>query len=421
VLSEPKPQNEKWAWLGVAVWTAVIYVSIFLARGIQQFVAQHGGRQLFGYTVLAVIVLAGGGALVYLRLAKGAVPKRNVAWLAAIVLVYAALTYRLRGNPEEALHFIQYGVLGLLMWRALSYRMRDNLIYLCAGLGCALVGTVDECIQWVTPERYFDFRDVRLNAYSGALMQLAIAAGLRPGYIRGRASLQSVRWTCGVASAELVLLGLCLSNTPERVERYATQIPGLDALRRNKSVMNEFGFRHQDPEAGTFFCRLTLAELKQEDMERGAAVAKIIDTYVEPERYDKFLSLYTPGVDPFTHEACVHLYRRNAYIRAAREWRHDTERYRELLTVAHRENLILEKHFTRTIAHSKYALSPEGRARLERYADPNFDYVSPVSAQMVTFASEIEIWSAIVACIFLLFLVRQRYGRAVPRESSVSG
>ena len=37
-------------------------------------------------------------------------------------------------NPEEAVHFIQYGALGVLLFRAFSHRMRDPMIYLAAAL-----------------------------------------------------------------------------------------------------------------------------------------------------------------------------------------------------------------------------------------------------------------------------------------------
>ena len=71
----------------------------------------------------------------------------------------------------------------------------------------------------------------------------------------------------------LLALGIAVSNTPARVDRYAVRIPVLRFLRNNESVMTEFGHRHVDPEIGVFFPP-DPAELLRIDRERGAEVGE---------------------------------------------------------------------------------------------------------------------------------------------------
>ena len=70
----------------------------------------------------------------------------------SIATVFIVYTIQLRGNPEEAVHFVQYGVLGILVYRALTHRITDYGIYFVALLLTITVGILDEALQWLTPE-----------------------------------------------------------------------------------------------------------------------------------------------------------------------------------------------------------------------------------------------------------------------------
>ncbi len=65
----------------------------------------------------------------------------------------------------ERVHFIQYGLLGLLVSRA--YKIGTFKILLASGLFIMSVGLVDEIIQWFLPNRYGDIRDVVMNSLGG--------------------------------------------------------------------------------------------------------------------------------------------------------------------------------------------------------------------------------------------------------------
>ena len=65
----------------------------------------------------------------------------------------------------ERVHFIQYGLLGLLVSRA--YKISSFIMFLASCLFLMTVGLVDELIQWYLPNRYGDIRDVMMNSLGG--------------------------------------------------------------------------------------------------------------------------------------------------------------------------------------------------------------------------------------------------------------
>lgn len=72
---ESPPQEKQWlSWVYVVVWTLVIFVTIPLARTIQEFVSQEWNRDLFTYVVLAITALGFVSAAIYVR------RHRPVAW-----------------------------------------------------------------------------------------------------------------------------------------------------------------------------------------------------------------------------------------------------------------------------------------------------------------------------------------------------
>ena len=65
----------------------------------------------------------------------------------------------------ERVHFIQYGLLGMLVSRA--NQITSFKMLLASGLFVMSVGLVDEIIQWYLPNRYGDIRDVVMNSLGG--------------------------------------------------------------------------------------------------------------------------------------------------------------------------------------------------------------------------------------------------------------
>lgn len=404
MLRERPREREAMTCLMVGAWSLIIFATIPVANAIQERVDRAVGGGFFLAVVLASIALgtlAGYRAIVRIGSPGGVA---GLLWLGAIAGVFTAYTWSLRGNPEEAVHFVEYGVLGVLLYRAFLHRVRDPSIYVDAALAAAIVGTVDEAVQWLTPGRTWALRDVWLN-FSGAALTLAgLALGVRPPNVTARVGRGSVRRLVGIAAVLVCVLTLSLLNTPPRIAWYSANVPGLAFARNATGVMMEYGHRYEGRDTGVFRSRFAPAELASLDAARGAEAGAILAAYATDDRYDAFLARYTPVTDPFVHEARVHLFRRDRILALADDHPGDEEWYRWHVSTAYRENAILERWFPRTLAAAGATLPADVRARLARDQDPSFAVASRVGADVVTEVGEAEVIGVMVLVLVALGL-----------------
>ncbi|MBM3284337.1 MAG: hypothetical protein FJY81_00525 [Candidatus Aminicenantes bacterium] len=396
-----------WAWFWVALCVLAIFLVVPLARTIQSFVSTHWGRSLFGYAVLVTVgaVFLAVVSILFFRLRIRS-PAR-LLWLAAVAGLYVYFTLRLWRVPEEAVHFLEYGLLGFLLFRALSLSIRDKSIYIAALLIGSLVGIFDEIFQWIVPGRYWDFRDVGLNVLAAGLFQVALWKGIRPGIISEKISQKSLRRVSALLAANLILLGLCASNTPKRVACYAGRFPFLSFLLKEEP-MYEFSKKHTDPEIGVFYSRLSLEELERQDRESSDHHAGILKDWKDRD-YSLFLSHHSPLLHPFVYEMRIHIFRRDRKEEEAVRAKNERAA-QELLFIAHKENLILESYFSQTLEKSSYAWDEEKAKQIEAAADRNKLYRSPVGRGVVH-VQEKTLWLFILAILSLLILLNICYSR----------
>ncbi|MFB0565387.1 MAG: VanZ family protein [Candidatus Aminicenantaceae bacterium] len=326
----------------------------------------------------------------------------NYVWLFLIGGAYVYFTLKLWKAPEEAVHFLEYGLLGFFLFRALSLNVKDKSIYVTATFFTMLVGTIDEIFQWIMPQRWWDFRDVGLNTLSGGLFQLLLLTAVKPRIITEKISAHSIKTLTTIFAVCLVLLGLCASNTSKQVAYYTELIPGISFLREEES-MSEFGYKHKDPEIGAFYSRLSLSKLKRVDEQRGKQNAQLLNKSVQVA-YELFLRLYNPIRDPFMHELRVHLFRRDAYFETARASSEQNIK-EESYFIAYKENLIVRKYFTRSVEESVYNWGEDKVRESESLIDVKKYYKSPVSAGLFTSFSEKGMWITIFVVLAVLVLI----------------
>ncbi|NIO43225.1 MAG: hypothetical protein GTO41_25575, partial [Burkholderiales bacterium] len=171
------------SWLYVAAASLIIFCAVPFARVTQSVVSEIFGRSFFLFFLAAVALVA--SALAIRAIRRRAIPRSAYLWLAVIIAALGGYAYKLRGNPEETFHFVEYGLLSLLVYRALIHRIRDHGVYFIATVVVGTIGIIDEWLQWITPSRYWGVRDLWINLLAGAMIQLAIALGLRPRLVSG--------------------------------------------------------------------------------------------------------------------------------------------------------------------------------------------------------------------------------------------
>ncbi len=389
-------ERERRAWTAVAAWTAFIYLAVPFARKIQEAVDAQGGRRLFLWiTLLAFGMVAGAAIQAWRRGRWQATPAQWTA-LATVLGLFTWLAWSLRANPEEAFHFVQYGGLGLLLFPALAHRLADPSIYLAGALLGAAIGIGDELIQWLVPNRYFDYRDLGINAWAGALAQAGLWAGIRPAGVRGGFSRRGTRWVCAALAGNALLLLFCTQNTPAFQAACARWLPPLAAV--NESTA-EYGYRIAAGTGTVFFSRLAPAELRRQDRERGDAAAQLIGRYRGDSAYLRFLREIPAHREPLAVEARIHLFRRDRYAVDARHLPPGPHRQFSA-EVAWREQQILTEWFPRTLAASPFAWPPAKTAQMQaRRGPPAPRYVSPVGRGMITRASRRTLGLALAAVL----------------------
>lgn len=396
----PPHKNATTAWLWVGAWILFIYTSIPLARSVQTTIRDLGAQAIF----LWITYLAFGLATI---LVIRAVRRKHISlspWQVLILLVilgtFSWLTWTLRAHPEEALHFVQYGVLSLLIFRALLHHISDWSIYLLAAMLGTVFGILDEMIQWVVPNRVFDFRDIGINIFAVWLVQVALAMGIHPRSTRRSAVSPGLRLSFIALALNLFLILLCLNITPQFIDFLHAHST---AARWLKQPMSEYGYLYLDPQIGTFKSRLPPEELARQDRERYEQVIATLNTTKQKEQYHRFIRQTPAHLDPITVESRVHLFRRDYYAQQP-----DNPKY---ATIAWYENLIMENYFPHVMSNSDYSWSSDTRDRYKQTANLNGSYHSAVNRKLIAVVSQTTL-SMVLGCLILLSLfTAHRIGR----------
>jgi hypothetical protein len=130
------------------------------------------------------------------------------ALVVAAVAIGAAFGRIVRtGQPEvdmvEAFHFVEFGLVAYVFYRALR-RRPDVSGVLLAACAAVAVGVADEWVQWFVPARVGELHDVALNAVAvgcGLLVSMAVHPPVSLALPRHRAS----RVTMGAAVSVLII------------------------------------------------------------------------------------------------------------------------------------------------------------------------------------------------------------------------
>lgn len=174
--------RERRLWIMAGSCLLLIYSSLYIARPVTEWLRE---ANLLRLAVGAAFLVA--AAWVGLALLRKRPGWRVWMALAGISLGYVLLLSRFE-LPEERLHFLEYGIVGGLVYMALLERQRAASAKsaepwgsrtglwpaVVAVLITGAVGWIDEGIQEILPNRFYDLRDVAMNAAGGALAVLSI-------------------------------------------------------------------------------------------------------------------------------------------------------------------------------------------------------------------------------------------------------
>jgi len=171
----PSRRAEIFDWSLLALLVLAVYATLGYARTLFDLISAAGMADVLKGGVLALLAAIGVGLLVWMTLIARVRRVGDYAMLAALAAAYALVLLTLSEMPVERVHLIEYGVVGLLAHRALRHRFTGGDRTLLAVLITLNVGLGDELIQGLLPRRFYDTKDIVVNALAGLLGVLAAA------------------------------------------------------------------------------------------------------------------------------------------------------------------------------------------------------------------------------------------------------
>ena len=315
------------------------------------------------------LAMAGAFALAIARIRHA----RAIRYAVIASAVAAAIAYTLAtqtGIPEvdvvERVHFIEYGAIALLFYRAFR-PLGDVATFILPVFAGLIVGTFDEWLQWFIPNRVGEARDVFLNLIAIAC-GLAFGAALEPPLAFRFRLLPRSRRIVALSGVSAVLVFAAFVNAVH------------------------LGYFLIDPTLGGFKSHYNPGQLR-------ALAADRADRWrTDPPIVLKRLS----REDQYLDEGLWHIRERN------RRW--EAGDYE----AAFRENEILERYFAPVIDTKSYAAPetsrwpPEQKADARQRASGGIAFISEAEPYPILATPRWQFWAAVLTFTAAMLLLGLR-------------
>ena len=167
--------------LAIVVSAGVVMSAPFI-RDIRDFIKTNFPGQYVKFIAVAIALVIGGSVVIALIRIRDRRAARYGAIAAALLIGTAYSLWNAQGIVEvdtvERFHFVEYGLIALLFYRAFR-PAQDLSILLLPIVAGQIVGTFEEWLQWFIPGRVGDMRDVFLNG-AAILCGLLFSLGVDP-------------------------------------------------------------------------------------------------------------------------------------------------------------------------------------------------------------------------------------------------
>ncbi|MFC1852851.1 VanZ family protein [candidate division CSSED10-310 bacterium] len=354
-----------------ALITYIIFllISVPYIRIFQDFVKVNKLNIIYDvvlFLLVAVLVCL----ILYNLVYRKRINWQNICAYGLTVLIFLIGLSALGDFPVERVHFIQYGILVFLLFFSLKERYDDYSVYVWTFLISFFIGIADEWIQWWVPNRFGEFRDIRINFFASLFGTLCILFLIRPDGIRKTFPRQ--RWR-----------GLCWALLVVVFELFGFL------------QCAHIGYLIEDQEIGTFRSRYSKEELM--------TFATTL-TYPKNQQLQRLRLVTTPS-ESVKPTFLLDTWRKNDFYKTEAEF-HSADRGKLFaggnLLKAYRENQILEKYYSPLLVESELRWRPEKvrelEARLQKTIIQDKKYESSSNLHLWTTVSAQFLWG-----IYILF------------------
>ena len=129
-------------------------------RPVLNFLYSSLGKEVLSITVNTILIIT--SVLVIFLFIK----KRRKLMPIVLPLIIAIIFIKMIERPEERIHFLEYGILGFLVFKAIGKEIKQIILAL---IFIILIGSIDEFIQYLLPNRVGDVRDIIMNSIGGII------------------------------------------------------------------------------------------------------------------------------------------------------------------------------------------------------------------------------------------------------------
>ncbi|MEA3490021.1 MAG: VanZ family protein [Candidatus Omnitrophota bacterium] len=168
-------------WTIASVFFALVLLTLFLPGRLKLYSIAHDADfvikvlmwVLFGSTFMILLIY------LFLKRKKGRAEISAYIWFIGIFLT-CFLVLSMVEKAWDRLHFLEYGILSLLLFRALRHSITTQMLYFWVSVVIFFCAFLDETLQLFVMNRSFELRDLGLDCLSGLAGGLIIALVVRP-------------------------------------------------------------------------------------------------------------------------------------------------------------------------------------------------------------------------------------------------
>ena len=155
------------AWSAVAVYTIFLYSTLTLAYDLYMRLYRQIGESSMSMLMGVLYVLLGLILFVFMFFY---IPRKFITYAAFMLICFSAgFCLASLEVPAKRFHFLQYGVLTLLIFDAMRFRFSGYSLYVWTLAIVTLIGAGDEVLQGLLPKRTFAVVDIAENSTAGLL------------------------------------------------------------------------------------------------------------------------------------------------------------------------------------------------------------------------------------------------------------
>jgi len=163
---------KKSIWIIIAIYIFLIYSTLSVTPLIWNFLYTFLEQKFLNIVVNIIFIIITFFILYFLIKKKKFYflikkKKSKICFFFLLIFLFLILLLITRiEKPAERIHFLEYGILGALIFKATGEKVKQNIF---AIILLFIIAVIDELIQYMLPNRVGDIKDIVMNITGGII------------------------------------------------------------------------------------------------------------------------------------------------------------------------------------------------------------------------------------------------------------